>query len=57
MSEDGIRKFGYALRGLTSVRERILIRGERISTIAAMDINGIVALKPALSAVNSDQFF
>jgi len=55
--KDGIRKFGYALRGLTPVREWILVRGEHISTIAAMDVNGIVALELALGAVNADNFF
>ena len=40
--KDGICKFGYALRGLTPVRERILVRGKRISTIAAMDVNGML---------------
>ena len=52
--KEGTCKFGYALRGPTPVRERILVCGKHISTIAAMDVN---ALEQALGAVDADNFF
>lgn len=34
--KDGMRKYGYAIRGVTPQSHRRLVRGQRISTIAAL---------------------
>ena len=40
---DHMRRFGYSLRGESPVVHRLLHRGRRISAIAAMSMNGLVA--------------
>ena len=42
---DAVRKYGYGLRGKPPKSCKFLIRGERISSIAAMSREGIVALR------------
>lgn len=54
---DHIRKFGYALRGLTPTSHRILARGERINAIAAVTANGILATEIKTGTVNGVRFF
>ena len=53
-----IRKFGYAFRGATPVCHRILVRGQRISAVAAISTDGLIALDLKSSgSVNSDFFY
>ena len=35
-----LRKFGYSFKGMRAVTDRLLIRGKRFSTIAAMCMDG-----------------
>ena len=52
-----VRKYGYAIRGLTPVCRRILIRGTRISIITAMGTDGLVACECTKNTVDSEMFF
>ena len=54
---DHIRKFGYALRGLTPTCHRILARGERVNAIAAVAADGILATEIKTGTVNGERFF
>ena len=42
---NALRKYGYGLRGMPVKCQKLLVRGERISVIAAMTINGVIDLK------------
>jgi transposase len=55
--KDHIRKSGYALRGERPVYHRILHRGKRISAIAAMASDGIVAVELLKGTVNGEIFY
>lgn len=54
---DHIRKFGYALSGLTPTYHRSLARGERVNAIAALTANGILATEIKTGTVNGERFF
>ena len=54
--KDHIRKSGYALRGERPVYHRILHRGKRISAIAAMASDGVVAVELLKGSVNGETF-
>ena len=54
---DAIRQYGYAIRGETPVCHRLQVRGQRISTIAAISSAGVVATEFKLGSVNSDDFY
>ena len=54
---DHIRKFGYALRGETPVCHRFLVRGTRVSAIAAMCTEGVVEYELTDSTVDTEKFF
>ena len=56
-NKDSIRLLGYALRGMTPVRSRLMVRGKRLSCIAAMDHNGMVALETTYTTVDAQIFF
>ena len=51
-----IRKHGYGLRGKPVRCQKLLVRGERISVIVAMTVNGILDLQIVRGSVNSDIF-
>ena len=51
---DCMRKYGYALRGETPEYHRILVRGQRISAIAA---DGPVAIELRKGSVDSEHFY
>ena len=51
-----IRKFGYSLRGEPAVYHRLLVRGKRISAIAAISSNGLLGVELTTSSVNADKF-
>jgi len=51
-----VRKYGYALRGETPIYHRSLHRGRRISTIAAMAHDGIIATDFHTGSVDGDAF-
>ena len=53
---DQIRKFRYALKGESPVYHRLLHRGRRISAIAAMSTDGLVAYNLVHGSVNGEKF-
>ena len=54
---DSFRRFGYGFRGERPVCHRILHRGKRVSAIAALSVEGVVALSLTSETVNGDTFF
>lgn len=52
-----MRKYGYALKGQVPQCHRLLVRGERISAIAAIATDGLVSLQLTTGTVNSDIFY
>ena len=55
--KDAIRMYGYSLRGKALKAQKLLVRGEHISCIAAMSMEGIVAIKIASCSVDGDTFY
>ena len=55
-NRDHVRKMGYAMRGDRPVYHRILHRGQRISAIAAMSSDGVIALGLQEGTYNGDKF-
>ena len=53
---DAIRKYGYGLRGKPVKCQKLLVRGERISVIAAMTVEGVTDLKIVRGGVTGDIF-
>ncbi len=53
---DHIRKYGYALRGQPAVYHRFLHRGKRISAIAALACDGVLAVDFHKGTVDGDKF-
>ena len=49
-----IRKYGYALRGLTPVSLRLLDRGKRINAISAICTTGLVAVEYTTGSVTGE---
>lgn len=56
-NKDSIRAAGYTLLGMTPVCTRFLARGKRVSCIAAIACDGLVALEATVSTVDSSIFF
>ena len=54
---DGIRKNGYAIRGETPTFQRLLERGPRITAMAALTVNGILAVQCTKNTVDADIFY
>ena len=54
---DTLRKRGYSLRGQPAVKQNLVVRGQHVSAIAAMSVEGIVALELVRGGVNSDTFY
>ena len=54
---DQLRKYGYALRGLTPHYHRSLSRGQRVNAIASMSMEGLVALELVDGNVNGEVFY
>ena len=54
---DTMRKYGYSLRRKPLKVQKLFVRGERISCIVAMSIEGIVAIKVAINSVDGDAFY
>ena len=53
---DALRRYGYGIRGKPPRSCKLLVRGERISVISAMNENGIAALKIVRGTVDGDKF-
>ena len=55
--KDMLRKYGYALRGERAICHRLLVRGQRISSISAMSTEGMLAVELTTNSVNREKFF
>ena len=51
-----MRKFGYALRGQRATSRRMLCRGKRVNSVAAMDMNGVICVNSITATVNGEVF-
>lgn len=52
-----LRKYGYSLRGKPPCNHSLLVRGERVSAIACMSIQGILDVKIVKGTSNGDIFY
>lgn len=52
-----IRKHGYSLRGIPARRNTLLVRGERVSAIAFMSVNGLLDVKVFTGTSDGDLFY
>ena len=55
-NRDSMRKFGYALRGQRATSVRLLCRGKRVNSVAAMDVNGVICVNSTTDSINGDVF-
>lgn len=55
--KDHFRKFGYQLRGLTPVYHRDTNKGTRVSSIVAMNSEGLLGYELLIGTTNGDTFF
>ena len=55
-ARDSMRKFGYALQGQRATSRRMLCRGKRVNSVAAMDMNGVICVDSITGSVNGDVF-
>ena len=53
---DSMRKFAYSLRGKPAVARKLLFRGERVSTIAAMSCDGMLDCRTVIGSVDAEIF-
>ena len=51
---DSLRKKGYSFRGKPARSQKLLARGEHITALCLMSIEGILACKIARGSVNGD---
>ena len=51
-----IRRHGFGVRGKLVQCQKLLVRGERISVIVAMTVNGIIDLQIVRGSVDGDIF-
>lgn len=51
-----MRKFGYSLRGKRCVAKRLLVRGDRVSAIGALTVDGILSHQFIRGTVNGETF-
>ena len=54
---DSFRKFGYSLRGRRTRAHRLRARGQHVSAIGAMSVNGILECQFYHGAVNGETFY
>lgn len=52
----GLRKYGHSFRGTRAVTNRLLVRGKRFSTIAAMCIDGVIDVHITSGSVDGETF-
>ncbi len=51
-----IRKFGYSLKGEPPVYHRFLVRGKRVSAVAAISADGLLGVELSIGTNNADSF-
>ena len=54
---DGIRKNGYAIRWETPTFQRLLERGQRKTAMAALTVDGIIAVQCTKNTVDASIFY
>lgn len=54
---DTLRKYGYSLRGKPATKKSLLVRGERVSAIACMSMDGILDVKTHKETTTGDVFY
>lgn len=52
-----LRRYGYALRGERAVCNRLQVRGQRISAIAAISTDGLLGVDLDTGSVNGEKFY
>lgn len=55
--KDMLRKYGYALCGDRAVNHQLLVRGQNITSIAAICTEGLLAVEITANKVNGEMFF
>ena len=55
-NRDTLRKYGYSIRGKPPRSLKLLVRGERVSVIAAMSNDGVETLRIVRGTVDGDTF-
>ena len=55
-NRDSMRKFGCALKGQRASSRRLLCRGKRVNSVAAMDMNGVTCVDSTTASLNGDVF-
>ena len=56
-ARDAVRHHVYSIRGKPLKAQKLLVRGEHISALAAMSVEGIVALKIVRGGVDGDAYY
>ena len=54
---NALRKYGYSFRGVPAVSHKLLIRGQLLSTIACISMEGILEYKTVQTSVDGDTFY
>lgn len=54
--KDAMRKFGYSLRGQRCVAKKLLVRGQRVSAIAALSIDRVLDVKFVNGSISGEIF-
>jgi len=54
---NAMRKYGYSLRGMPLVSHQLLVRGERVSALAIISVNGLLDVKVVRGTTNGDTFY
>ena len=52
-----IRKYGYSMRGKTPQKHTLLVRGEHVSGIGIISVNGLLDVSIVKGPVNGDTFY
>ena len=55
--KSAIRKAGYGLRGITPEYHRKLAKGKRLSSVAAISVEGVIAVDFTHDSVNAEHFY
>lgn len=54
---NGLRKYGYSLRGKPLRNHTLLVRGERVSAIACISVAGLLDVKTVRGTTDGDTFY
>ena len=54
---NSLRKYAYSLRGKPATNHTLMVRGERVTAIACMSVNGILDIKTVKGTSDGDHFY